>query len=344
MVHPQTQFLDPLAKYQWLTQTTVIEGLPDSMAAVRFPATLLHEFESRIQEVLMFQIRRENLHLPQPDLAPGLLQVAMATLWPLAPSYRHLYDSSITFDPKVECFWLKKGDNFLCFSNPRYILHTAVPLQLFSDPAFRGGSGVPSLQYKPSSLGLFEHSFDQISPFGGCKLYSPFPFAHTILASDYKSRNREQLLAHGLMQLFSQAAGYTVQYGYPLTEDLVHPLATQGIITNGHEFTFVCYQLNTLDLSKTPSEGRQNVLWAGPTLALYEDLKPGKALQSFSNECVQLFLRFLLQIPMGKIPSASGFTLMRHQQKAEQLARLERRKAIRKVRSRSEDAPSTDVH
>ena len=315
VVHPQTQAVDPLTKYQWLTQTTVIQGLPDGVATVPLPESLLPEVEKRIREALVFQIRRDSFHQLRSGMAVSLLQVVMATLWPLAPYYHHLNEFSITVDPKVECFWRMNGNNFLCLSNPSYILHTSVPLQLFCDPEFRGGSSVPSLQFQPFSLGLFEHSFDQILPFGGCKLYSPFSFAHTTLVSDYKSKTREQLLAYGLMQLFSQAAGRTVQYGYPLNEDLIHPLATQAIVTNGREFTFICYQLNTLDLN-VMSNSRQNVLWAGPTYTLYEDIELGKGLQGFSNECVQLFLRFLLHKPTGKTPSASGFTLAQRQRRA----------------------------
>lgn len=315
VVHPHTQTVDPLSKYQWLTQSTVIEGLPDGVAAVPLPESLLPDVEKHVQETLAFQIRRDSFNQLRSGKALSLLQVAMATLWPLAPYYHHLNESSITVDPKVECFWRMNGNNFLCRSNPLYILHTSVPLQLFSDPEFRGGSNVPSVQFQPFSLGLFEHSFDQIVPFGGCKLYSPFPFAHTTLMSDYKSRTREQLLACGLMQLFSQAVGRTVQYGYPLNEDLVHPLAMQGIITNGREFTFICYQLNTLALNLM-SSGRQNVLWAGPTYPLYGDVELGKGLQGFSEECVQLFLRFLLHKPTGKAPAASGFTLARRQRQA----------------------------
>lgn len=298
IVHPRTQALDPLTKYQWLTKTAVVQDLPDRLTKQPLANNdTISGCVEHARETLMCQHRDE---LTSRDLSAGLLQSTLLGLWTRAHRHHHLVYSNLTFEPRVESYWRRSKDNFLCISHPLYILHTHKPLELFCEPEFQG-EGIPPLQYKPFHLGLFQRSVDQIQPFGGCKRYSPYSFTHTIFIADQDSRTREQLLAHLLMQLFSQAAAETVQNGYPLDQDLTYPLVTQGIATNGRQFTFACFQLNTLDLSHEAAQ-RVNVFWAGPTLALYKG-------QNFNEECIGLILQLLLQAPLRQRPSLSGFTL-----------------------------------
>ena len=301
VVHPRTQALDPLMKYQWLTHTAVVEGLPKRVTIPSLTDDCsVTECVERAREVLVCQLRDE---LTETELSAGLLQSTFAGIWMQACGQQHLINSSLTFEPHVEAYWRRSGDNFLCISKPMYILHTHKPLGLFCGPNFRA-EGIPSFQYKPFHLGLFERSIDQIQPFGGCKRYSPYSFTHTLFIADQQSRTREQLLAHGLMQLFSQTAAEAVQNGYSVDRDLSYPLATQGVITDGRQFTFVCFQLNTLKMDQEAG-GRINVFWTGPTLKLYHHKK-----DHFNEECVRLILQLLFQRPSRRSPSLSGFTLL----------------------------------
>ena len=340
VVHPHTQTLDPLTKYQWLTKTSVVQGLPEDITSIKLPGeALLTEFEVRARETLVCQISRDRSRPSRSKVGNGLLQGVLASLWTLGQ--HHLAHSSLTFDPKVECYWRKDGVNFLCISNPLFLFHTASPLELFCDPEFNGGKGIPPVEYKPFHLGLFEHSFDQIQPFGGCKRYSPYSFPHTVISFDNKSRTRDQFLAHGLMQLFSVTAARTVQNGYPLEKDLHYPLAAQGVLTDGRQFTFMSYQLNTLNLNQVAEEeARQNVLWAGPTLELYQDIELGEGFKGFNVECCRLLLQCMLHIPQRKAPSVSGFTLAEMEKKA----RVERREERKRLAQEAKKQGSPRTH
>ena len=298
IVHPRTQALDPLMKYQWLTHTAIVHGLPERVTAPSLTDNCnITQCVERAREVLVCQLRDE---LTQAELSAGFLQSTLAGMWMQACGQQHLINSSLTFEPHVESYWRRGGDNFLCISKPMYILHTYRPLDLFCDPDL-SAEGIPPFQYKPFHLDLFERSIDQIRPFGGCKRYSPYSFTHTLFIADQKSRTREQVLAHGLMQLFSQATAEVVQNGYSVEQDLSYPLATQGVITDGRQFTFVCFQLNTLNLCQEAG-GRINMFWVGPTLGLYKK-------DCFNEECVRQILQLLLQRPTRRCPSLSGFTL-----------------------------------
>ncbi len=325
MVHPAPQTLDPLSKTQWLTRTNLVDSLPQRDTALH-DETLLDELETRVSEALAFQSREQTRRLRGIELACGLLQSAFSSMW-MQGHPRHLRQSSLTFEPQVESYWRRDGSNFLCIAQPLYILHTAQPLELFSPPDVKQGAGPLPVNYKPLHLGLFQRSFDQIHPFGGCKRYSPFSFAHTVFAHDQGGRGRDQLLAHGLMQLFTQAAGQTAQNGFPVDKDLLYPLASQGVVTNGKVFTFVCYQLNTL----AEEGGRENVFWAGPTLPLYEGVEAGKGLVGFNQECARLLLQFMSYEPKRKRPSESGFTLKLRAKKEAVERREESRRKFREA-------------
>ena len=229
-----------------------------------------------------------------------VLSSALASLW--MSGEEHLRTSSLTSNPRVESFWRRAGYNFLCVSHPLFILHCPQPLDLFTDSTLLHHRALapPSGHTHPRFLGLFEHSFDQITPFSGCHRFSPTPFTHTVFCMEQRANSHEQLLAHGLMQLFSQAAAECVQNGYPLDQDLVYPLASQGVLTDGHQLTFLAYQLNTLDLQG--DRGRRTVMWVGPTVELFCE---GRV----NRDCSDLLVQFITHRPTRDRPSKSGFGL-----------------------------------
>lgn len=326
VVYPNTQVVDPFTKYQWLTKTVVVKGLPERISKVVVPdeSEVISNLKEHVTETLAYQIHDNPAKLHTTDLSAGLLQAAFSSVWQHGGRCNHLLHSNLTYNPNTECYWRRNGENYICHARPMYMLHTTNPLELFCDPETTAQLPMPHTQYQPSFLGLFKHSFDQIEPFGGCKRQSPYSFAHTLFIEDKKSRTTDQTLAHGLMQLYAQAAGETVQNGYKLDHNLYFPLASQGVVTNGKKFTFLCYQLNTLDLSEQGGT-RTNFLWVGPSLDLYDSIQRGKGLVNFNEECARLLAQFLLHKPLRAKPAVSGFVLARQAEEA----KVEKRLAIK---------------
>lgn len=354
VVYPNTQAVDPFTKYQWLTKTVVIKGLPERMSKVVVPdeSEVVANMKDHVTETLAYQVHDNPAKLHTVDLSTGLLQAAFSSVWQHGSRYNHLAHSNLTYNPNTECYWRRNGENYICHARPMYMLHTTNPLELFCDPGTAAQLPMPHTKYQPSFLGLFKHSFDQIDPFGGCKRQSPYSFAHTLFVEDKKSRTDDQTLAHGLMQLFAQAAGETVQNGYKLDSDLYFPLASQCVVTNGKRFTFLSYQLNTLDLSEQGGT-RSNFLWVGPSLELYDGIQRGKGLVGFNENCARLLAQFLLHKPLRAKPALSGFVLARQAEEAkaekrlgikQYLGGLKRQKALQRKRKAKKQSNTNEEH
>lgn len=172
-------------------------------------------------------------------------------------------------------------------------MHTKYGLDLFCKPDAQIGT-IPPVKFLSSNLGVFQRSFDQITPFGGCRRHSPFSMAHTLFTTYRSSVSNDQVLAHGLMQVFSQAVGEAVHKGFKLDRPLPFPMVNQGIITDGQYFTFVAFQLNTLDFRQDSSDIRHNVFWAGPTMRFYNEVTLGDKIVGVNKDCVRTVMRLLL--------------------------------------------------
>ena len=297
VVHPRVQIQDPLTKYQWLTKSVLIKDLPECIKSQGPPSeSVIKDFEERACEYLAFQKREDYM---DSNAVSGLLQSVLASVWQLADEYPHIRGSHLAFNPHVEAYWRRNDENYISQTQPLYIMHCNVGLGLLCDSTYVG-EGLPPVQYTPRHLGLFKRSFDQIDPFCGTQRFSPFTLAHTIFMANCKYNSPEGLYTHGLIQLFSQSVAGAVQNKFKLDRDLPYPLVTQGIITNGKQFTFVCFQLNTLDLQESPESGKCNVFWAGPSLDLFESVAAGEGVEGFNTSCAELIVKFLVHRPVRR--------------------------------------------
>ena len=307
MVKPLTEISDPLTKYQWLTKSVVVSGLPECITSQSDPVdAVIDDFEERACDFLACQVRKRynGRGLYSPVTISGLYQSMLASVWAMGDDYWHLRSSHMTLKPKVESYWKRNGENYISQTEPLYIMHTNMALGLFCKPDYVG-DGLPPVEYSPLHLSLFKRSFDQILPFGGSRRFSPFSMAHTVFMVDEKNHSSDAILTHGLIQLFAQSVADTLQNRYRMDQDLLYPLATQGIVTDGKKFTFVCFQLNTLNL-KDSSNGKCNVFWAGPSMELFDRVVPGERLEGFNKDCAKLIFKFLLHQPIRKRPRQMG--------------------------------------
>jgi len=305
LVIPTTVTMDPLLKYQWLTKTSVIQGLPSRVGNCVVNEQDIKDVEERVSQALAFQTRQG---FGDKEIAAGILQNMFSPLWKHANNYDHLLNSSLGCYPKIECYWRRKSVNYITILKPAYVFHTSNPLELFVKPSFSSNGSLPPVDYTARSMNMFMHPFNRITVFGGFSRHSNFPFGHTVLCVDSNSVSEEQVSARALITLFAQATAQSVQDGHKLDEDLRFPLASQGIFTNGQWFAYFCYQLNTIDLRN--DKNRHNALYVGPVMKLFESVIPGKGLNHFNPDCAKLFLQFMLQKTTRKRPELDGFQLV----------------------------------
>ena len=310
LVHTNKNIYDPVPSFQWLTKSALIDGLPDCLANRElFSQNVIDDFRLRATEVLAKQEQRRSYkgNIIYLDVTRSFLQGVLPALWNLGKEHAHLDNCSVAYQPHIETFWMRHGFKFVCKTSPSYLLHTAYALPLLhEDVSFKGNDSIPTNQYHPRHLYLFEHSFNELRPFCGYRLGSSYTFCHTLLITDTFNNDREHHISNGLLSLFAQASAQTLQYGYKQNKDLYFPLTSQAIITNGRTFTFLCFQLNTLDMRE--DLGAWNICWAGPTLPLYDRIEDGE-LVGFNEECVQLLLQVLTNPPGRHKPIYTGFKL-----------------------------------
>ncbi|XP_076281189.1 mitochondrial ribosomal protein L37 [Lasioglossum baleicum] len=102
-----------------------------------------------------------------------------------------------------------------------------------------------------------------------------------------------QIHARSLVESFT-AAALCAQQKFGLdAKELSEPVVVQCIQSDGQNFHFSVYQLNTLDIDGT--EGIKNFWWSAPTYKLYEKAKyeDGKpCVEGYNNEVFKRFLAF----------------------------------------------------
>ena len=110
----------------------------------------------------------------------------------------------------------------------------------------------------------------------------------------------------GTMFSFGRLAAEALNQGTRLGNDLEKPLVTQCIATDGIRLSFLCYQLNTLDLEN--NNGIKNMVWITPGEFMY--IKPlikeipgirkrdpptyEVELQGFNDNCFEMFVKMML--------------------------------------------------
>ena len=162
--------------------------------------------------------------------------------------------------------------------------------------------------YQPIDLGVFRHPTNSLPNSAGYDSGYETPFPATMLLSDFTSRNKEQMLHHGIHAMFSQLVAMAMQQGYHPGQHLDEPMATKCVITNGRVFMFMAYQLNTLSLQE--DFGIKNIAWFEDFKTLYDanfdpfrngrktfyEVLPAETKTlDINEECIRTLIAFLKQ-------------------------------------------------
>nr|XP_050857195.1 39S ribosomal protein L37, mitochondrial [Vespula vulgaris]XP_050857196.1 39S ribosomal protein L37, mitochondrial [Vespula vulgaris] len=135
---------------------------------------------------------------------------------------------------------------------------------------------------------------------------SPWSNIHTIFishnAEEVKNLTElpvleDQIHARSMIKSFTAAAANARQKYGPDVKHLPEPIIVQCIESNGKNFHFSVFQLNTLDINKI--EGIRNFWWSSPTLQLYEKAcyEVGKPiLTGYNPEVVKKLFAFYKNI------------------------------------------------
>lgn len=103
-----------------------------------------------------------------------------------------------------------------------------------------------------------------------------FPYTHTLILSESKASSLSQMRSKALMYCFAHAGTMAREmYGDDVTMIPV-PIKVQCIQTNGIDFYFTVFLLNTLNF--TSNEGDKNMVWFSKKFPLFRKTVPRKAM------------------------------------------------------------------
>lgn len=160
------------------------------------------------------------------------------------------------------------------------------------------------------SLGVFRHPIVHLRNNPGFQnsALNNYPYNHMLFLTNTFNLTYDQQRAYGLMSMFSSLVALAMNSGVQMGQHLKKPLVTRCAITDGIQFTLMCYQLNTLSFQE--DIGIKNCAWASPCVklltkqdktaaqvwsVLYESLERGDEVPGFSDECFRMILAFLCQ-------------------------------------------------
>lgn len=205
-------------------------------------------------------------------------------------------------------------------------------------------SHVPSFTHDPRTLGFaHEHRHGVTVPgfwpgaeheFGTLAYLSSAHLAGRNPAYG-EADNRSAVHAQAILGSFGWLLGQACYQGFSNFSDPTYALSTQTIITDGQQWSFYAYQLNTTqthqDALVAASEGEQaprvNRCWTTGEQRLYERVEPDGTIVGWNDEVLRNLVLFYLNEPAARGHEMRPY-LSREQQRAAQIEDAERRQWV----------------
>lgn len=253
----------------------------------------------------------------------------------------HLKNIQVDYAPRIESFWQNKSikETFVKKQNKDGIPIERVPEEYEDRPSDKYFQyigrpilqlrhneplcplmdvkdahiyeyAVPEYKYDPHNLGFeIRRRFGTNIPgfWPGEKKDFNFLSYHDSNHSKHRLSTYDDLDAEETIQWQAISASFgwlmaIANYqGFSTYHDVTYPLVNQAVLTNGKEFTFSVYQLNTTaiyseDFFKNP---KCNCCWITPSQKLFESFENGK-LQGFNEDVLKNLITLYINEPKAK--------------------------------------------
>ncbi|KAK3921872.1 28S ribosomal protein S30, mitochondrial [Frankliniella fusca] len=192
------------------------------------------------------------------------------------------------------------------YGKPILQLQTRYPLPPVEDLKENDSraAGVPHVPYEPTLIYLEkqyrrattvpgfwpgeQHSFGMMS-FHSSSFLDSRPFG--------PEDNLEAAHCTAILTSFSWLLGQACYQGFSTFHDVTYPLVTQTAMTNGKDWSFYLYQLNTtlLHTMNSTENPRCNVCWASNPMKLFEDVQDGRVIGFNENVLKQIIKMYLIE-------------------------------------------------
>ncbi|CAL1299588.1 unnamed protein product [Larinioides sclopetarius] len=262
---------------QFITRTHLMEGLPDKINHINvedelsdikdtFNEVLLNYYHNPWQNKTSKQL---SDYLSEKGAGARLLnQLVTQCFKKLASKNEHILESTIQHKPRINSFWWHNG-----FESKDNELHERNLAFRYEDfPAF-----VIRMKKPLSPI------VDMNDPL--CATAEVLNYNYQPEVFDFPCNESDWL---------SSVPGFTPFH------DITYPFVGQTILTNGQDFTFFVYQLNTIAFHEDmDNKDRRNLCWTSGKLRLFETIEDGQ-LKGVNEEVYRLLLKFMLNAPEVK--------------------------------------------
>jgi len=248
----------------------------------------------------------------------------------------HMRDCQVDYNPRCDAFWIAKrfppsqylkkirrntpklgavlpedapvDRAFQFFSVPYMQVRNTQPLPSFvdrDDPLCTTYS-VPEYYYDTRTCGL-PNSTRYPTSVPGFWPGDPCGFGSLSIITSEKIEKavflfgedciQELLHGCGVLHSFSWLTALAHYKGFSPFQEITYPSSTQTIITNGRQWSFYAYQLNTICLCENLNTNQyQNICWGTPAMNLFDSVENDQVI-GYNDEVVKLFVKFLLRAP-----------------------------------------------
>lgn len=89
--------------------------------------------------------------------------------------------------------------------------------------------------------------------------------------------------------------------GFSTFNDIIYPLVSQTILTNGQYWSFCVYQLNTtlLHWEYADNNPARNICWITEPMMLFDKIEDGK-IQGFNEDVLKKLITFYINMPAAR--------------------------------------------
>ncbi|XP_072386454.1 uncharacterized protein mRpS30 [Diabrotica undecimpunctata] len=261
-------------------------------------------------------------------------QINRIILNELSSSLPHLKNAKIDIDPRIESSWYcggihppdyvkksregmkwmkKEGlvddpfDRLMVYiGNPLLSLRSELPLKPIVSHAESENPelAVPEFNYDPRVVGITsEHRHIANLPgfwpnddnkFGLISFHKRGYMHHRQRYRDAQD-DKEAIHRNGVLASFGWLQAQANFLGFNTFNDLTYPLVTQTVVTDGKNWSFYAYQLNTIVFCERfyKENQKRNICWGTPEMQLFDSIQDGKVI-GFNDEVLKNILKFYI--------------------------------------------------
>ncbi|XP_035218358.1 28S ribosomal protein S30, mitochondrial-like [Stegodyphus dumicola] len=325
---PQTYRAVPF--YQYITRTHFVDNLPERLLNMNVDDEL-NDIKSTLCDTLLKyyynpwaknKSKKFDDFLNEKAAGSGLVNMLISQCYKkLALKNDYILESMIQQHPRVSSFWWHSGfdskedriyEKNLCFQYhdfPAFVIRMKKPLSpiVSLDDPLCATAEVPDYNYPPKGLGNASKRWHMIASVPGYWPGDPFEFPFLLVnTSDILNRLLCKLQYYNLkkiedsvamMSSFGWLNAVATYQGFTPFHDVSYPIVTHTILTNGQDWNFYVYQLNTIAFhSDVDKKDRRNICWSSGKMRLFDAVEDGK-IKGINDEVFKMLLKCLLNAP-----------------------------------------------